>query len=65
MLAKEKCIQAINVWRDTRTNFSKNKELINTTDVINFKQDDCNWITKLNDNSNFHIYVDVHKNKHS
>ena len=63
MLAKEKCIQAINVWRDTRTNFSKIKELINPTAVFNFTQDDCNWITKFNDNSNFHIYVDVHKNK--
>jgi hypothetical protein len=60
MLTKEKCIQAIRVWKETRTNFSKINEIIDPTAVFNFTQDDCDWIRENNKNSNFHTYAGVH-----
>jgi hypothetical protein len=63
MLSKEKCIQAINVWKETRTNFSKIKKIIDPTAVFNFTQDDCDWIKENNKNSNFHTYAGVHNDK--
>ncbi|PCI31077.1 MAG: hypothetical protein COB60_12810 [Flavobacteriaceae bacterium] len=62
MLSKEKCSQAINVWKETRTNFSKIKKIIDPTAVFNFTQDDCDWIKENNKNSNFHTYAGVHNN---
>ena len=63
MLSKEKCIQAITAWKETRTNFSKIKKIIDPTAVFNFTQDDCDWIKENNNNSNFHTYAGVHQNK--
>ncbi|MEI6866803.1 hypothetical protein [Flavicella sp.] len=60
MLSKEKCIQAINIWKETRTNFSKIKKIIDPTAVFTLTQDDCDWIKENNKNSNFHIYAGVH-----
>jgi len=63
MLSKEKCIQAINAWKETRTNYSEIKNIINPTDVFNFTQEDCDWIKENNKNSNFHAYAGVHDDK--
>jgi hypothetical protein len=63
MLSKEKCIQAITVWKETRTNFSKIKKIIDSTGVFNFTQDDCDWIKENNKNSNFHTYAGVNDDK--
>ena len=59
MLSKEKCIKAINVWKEARTNFSKVKKIIDPTAVFNFSQKDCDWISKNNKNTNFHAYAGV------
>ena len=63
MLSKEKCVQAINLWKETRTNFSKIKKIIDPTAVFNFTQDDSDWIKENNKNSNFHTYAGVHNDK--
>ncbi|ARV05817.1 hypothetical protein BTO04_03490 [Polaribacter sp. SA4-10] len=63
MLSKQKCTHAINVWKETRTDFSKVKKIIDPTAVFNFTQDDCDWIKGNNENSNFHTYVGVHNDK--
>jgi hypothetical protein len=63
MVAKKQCIQAINVWNKTRTNFTRIKKIIDPTAVFNFIQKDCNWIKEHNKNINFHTYAGVHKNK--
>jgi hypothetical protein len=63
VLSKEKCIQAINEWNETRTNFSKIKKIIDPTAVFNFTQNDCNWIQEKNKNNNFHTYAGVRNNK--
>jgi hypothetical protein len=63
MLSKKKCIQAINVWKETRNNFSKIKNIIDPTAVFNFTQDDCDWIKENNKNSSFHTYAGVDNDK--
>ena len=63
MLSKEKCIQAINVWKETITNFSKIKEIIDPTAVFKLTQANCDWIKKNNKNINFHIYAGIHHDK--
>lgn len=59
MLSKEKCIQAINVWKETRNNFSKINKIIDPTAVFHFTQKHCDWIKKYNQNSNFHTYAGI------
>jgi len=63
MLSKEKCLQAINVWKETRTDFTEIRKIIDPTAVFNFTQKDCDWIKEHNNNSNFHIYAGVHHDK--
>lgn len=63
MLSKEKCIQAINMWEETRTNFSKIKKIIDPTAIFNFTQENCDWVKKNNNNGNFHAYAGVHNDK--
>jgi hypothetical protein len=59
MLSKEKCTLAINEWEITRSNFSKIQNLIDPTAVFHFTQENCDWISKHNDNSKFHAYAGV------
>ena len=63
MLSKVKCIQAINNWEKTRTDFAEIRKIIDPTAVFNFTQKDCDWIKENNNNSNFHTYAGVHQNK--
>ena len=63
MLSKVKCIQAINNWEKTRTDFAEIRKIIDPTAVFNFTQKDCDWIKENNNNSNFHTYAGVHHNK--
>ena len=63
MLSKEKCTQAINVWKETRADFLKVKTIISPTAVFHFTREDCDWIKENNKNSNFHAYAGVHKDK--
>lgn len=63
MLSKEKCRKAINMWEETRTNFSKINEIIDPTAVFKLTQENCDWIKGNNKNSNFHTYAGVHHDK--
>lgn len=63
MLSKEKCIQAINLWKETRTDYSKIEKIIDPTAVFNFTQADCDWVKKNNNNSNFHAYAGIDNDK--
>lgn len=63
MLSREKCIQAINLWKETRTEYSKIKKNIDPTAVFNFTQADCDWLKENNKSSNFHAYAGVDNDK--
>ncbi|KXX67455.1 hypothetical protein [Flammeovirga sp. SJP92] len=63
MLKKEKCIQAIQKWAETKSDFSKVNKLIDPTKGFRFDKSDREWLKKNNDNSQFHIYAGVHDDK--
>ncbi len=63
MLSKEICIQAISKWKETRSNFSKIKEIIDPTAVFKLTQENCDWVKENNRNSNFHTYAGVYNDQ--
>ncbi len=60
MLSKEKCIQAINVWKITRTDYSKVEKLISPVSVFSFDRTQIDWLNERNKNSKFHTYIGIY-----
>ena len=61
MLLKEDCSLAIKTWDDTRSHYSKIKNLIQPATAFPFPKVDCIWLNENNNNKEFHTYIGVHK----
>ena len=61
MLSKEDCSLAIKTWDDTRSHYSKIKNLIQPATAFHFPKVDCIWLNENNNNKEFHTYIGVHK----
>jgi hypothetical protein len=62
MLAKEKCIEAINKWGVARSDYSRIELLIPPGWIFNLTQVDCQWIIKNNKANYFHTYAGINEN---
>lgn len=67
-LSKSECLQAIELWSQTRPNYSEIKDLINPADAFHFTKKDCEWLNKheeknIQSSTKLHMYIGIHDSK--
>lgn len=65
-LSKSECLKAIELWSQTRPNYSKIKDLIKPLEAFHFTKEDCKWLNEHEEktsesNNKFHMYIGIHQ----